>query len=77
MLVSERVINGMERRGYSQTKGAALLNDVVVVELRHPFPSTKTLTLKTQESVDLFNKEVSLDSWGIFRKNDHVNSLIN
>ncbi|SGZ03539.1 Putative uncharacterized protein, partial [Moritella viscosa] len=43
MLVSERVINGMERRGYSQTKGAALLNDVVVVELRHPFPSTKTL----------------------------------
>ncbi|NRB79178.1 MAG: hypothetical protein HRU38_10985 [Saccharospirillaceae bacterium] len=75
MLVSKRVIGEMDSRGYGLAKGAEIINDVVVVELRHPYSSTKTLTLtlKTQESVDLFTKEVDSDAWGIFRKHNHVN----
>lgn len=71
MLVSQKVIDGMEAKGFYMAEGAAVINDVVVVELRHPFRSTRAMTLKTQESVNVFNNEVSPGAWAVFRKYDN------
>lgn len=67
MLVSKKVIDKMEERGFEMVEGAAVLNDSVVVELRHPYRSTKVLTLKTPEAVAVFNQECGSDSWAVFR----------
>lgn len=53
--------------GYSLVSGAAILNDVVSVELSNPYPQMRTMTLKAPESVACFNLECGND-WRIYRK---------
>lgn len=67
MLVKQSVIDAMNTKGFKMVEGAASLKDYVVVELRHPYSSTRILHLKTQEAVEVFNKECS-GAWGVFRK---------
>ncbi|EGR4213926.1 hypothetical protein DDN60_15430 [Vibrio cholerae] len=71
MRIPQMVIDTILEKGYYLAKGAAILNDVVIVGMNQPLPSFRALTLKTPESVAYFNNEIS-DEWMIFRKLDNL-----